>query len=86
MATKETLARMNASVLANTDVVKAASEALTHFAQTNADLTKQLQEALANDDEPAVKAAADALEKNNADLLATVPTTASNILANTPSA
>lgn len=86
MATQATLARMQASVQANTDATKAAADALTHYAQTNADLTAQLKEAIANDDDAAISAAADALDKNNADLLAGVPATAAAVTANTPAA
>lgn len=85
MATKETLDRLAADVKANTDATAAAQQALNGFVQTVADLTKQLQDAIANNDEAAIKAAADAIEANNVALTAAVPATASAVVENTDS-
>ena len=83
MATKDTLDRLTKDVADQKDVVAGATKALNGFVATVADLTSQLQQALANDDDAAVKAAADALEQNTADLKAAVPATAQAIDANT---
>ncbi len=89
MATKENLDKMKAVVAANTNATAAATVALNHYAQSNADLTKQLQDAIAasdaSDDED-VKAAIDALTANNTALTAAVPETATAVTANTPAA
>lgn len=86
MATQATLDRLAKVVADDTNAVSAATTALTHYAQTNADLTAALQKALAGDDEAAVKAAADAMEANNAALLAGVPAVAAAIVTGTPAA
>lgn len=86
MATQATLDRLNADVAANTSATQAAALALAGFVKTVADLTAQLQAAIASDDEAAIKAAADALEANNTQLSAAVPTTAAAVAANTPAA
>ena len=83
MATKETLDRLTADVAADKDAVSAATKALNGFVATVAELSKKLQDALASDDEAAVKAAADAIEQNTADLKAATPAVAQAIDANT---
>lgn len=86
MATRETLDKLNAGIAANTNATKAAHDALMNFAQSNADLTKALQDAIAGGDEDEIKAAADAIEANNAELISAVPATAKAITDNTPAA
>jgi len=83
MATKETLDRLTADVAADKDAVSAATKALNGFTATVADLTQKLQDAIASDDEAAVKAAADQIEQNIADLKAATPAVAQAIDANT---
>lgn len=82
MATQATLDRLNAAVAADTNAVSAASKALTGFIATVADLTAQLQAAIAAGDDAAVAAAATALEANNAALTAATPATAAAVAAN----
>lgn len=84
MATQATLDRLNAAVAADTNAVTAAATALTGFIKTVADLTAQLQAAIASGDDAAITAAATALEANNATLTAAVPATAAAVVANTP--
>ena len=69
MATVETLARLQEQVTANTNAAQAAALALRGFVQTVIDLTQALQDAIAGGDEVAIKAAADAIEANNATLV-----------------
>lgn len=83
MATAETLARLQDDVRKNTDAAAAAKLALEGFVTTVADLTKQLQDAIAGGDEDAIKAAADAIEANNAALTAAIPATSTAVAANT---
>lgn len=73
MATQATLAQLKAGLRKNTDIVASTKAALTHYAQSTAELTAKLQAALEGGDEAEVKAAADALDANNAELLASVP-------------
>lgn len=86
MATKEHLDALNAQVAANTSAVNSARAALDGYVKTVSDLTAQLQAALANDDDDAVKAAADALAANNATLSASAGATAAAVVANTQAA
>ncbi len=83
MATKETLDRLEKSLAENTSVVKSAEQALDTYVATNADLVAKLQAALQGDDEAAVKAAADALDANNAELKARIPAIAQAVDAGT---
>ena len=84
MATQETLDRLTADVTANTNATASATAALTGFVKTVADLTAQLQTAVAGGDEDAIKAAADAIEANNTAMNAAIPQVASAVIANTP--
>ena len=89
MATKETLDALTASVTANTNATAAAKQALDGYVKSNSDLTAQLQAAVANSDasdDPAVKAAVDAINANNAALAAATPTVAAAVVAGTPAA
>lgn len=86
MATNETLQRLNANLKANTDATAAVKDALQHYAQSSADLTAQLQAAIANNDEAAISEAANQLAQNNADLLANVPAAAAAVVEGTPAA
>ena len=86
VATQAELDRLNAAVAADTSAVAAASTALTGFIKTVADLTAQLQVAIASGDSAAVTAAAAALEANNAVLTASIPVTAAAVVAGTPAA
>ena len=64
----------------------AATLALNGFVKSAADLTAQLQTAIADNDDVAVKAAADAIAANNASLTAAVPAVAAAVVAGTPAA
>ncbi len=89
MVTRQTLDALKAEVSRDTDAVSAATAALTHYAQTNADLTKQLQDALANassTDDAEVQNAVAALKANNDALTAAAPAVAQDVVANTPAA
>src|ERR1035437_6141881 len=69
MATQVQLDQLTADVKANTDATAAASAALTGFVATVSDLTAKLQAAIAASAsavDPAITAAATALEANNA--------------------
>lgn len=83
MATQATLDKLTAQVSANTSATAAAAAALAGFIATVADLTQKLQDAIASGDETAVKAAADAIEANNATLTAATPAVAAAVEANT---
>lgn len=89
MASKETLDALNATVAANTNATHAAAAALAGYAKSNADLTAELQAAIANSeasDDADVKAAIDAITANNAALAANVPAAAAAVVENTPAA
>jgi hypothetical protein len=86
MATADTLKRLQDDVAANTDATKAAQQALEGFAITVADLTKQLQDAIASGDETAIQAAADAIEANNKTLMDAAAPTAKAVTDNTAAA
>lgn len=89
MATRQTLDAMQAAVTHNTSAVAAATDALTHYAQTNTDLTQQLKDAIARADsldDSEVQAAIAAIEANNTKLVAAAGPTAAAIVANTPAA
>ncbi len=86
VATQQTLDQLTASVRANTDAAASAAAALNGFVSTVADLTKQLQDAIASGDEAAVKAAAEAIDANNKVLAAAVPAVSQAVPANTPAA
>lgn len=83
MATKEHLDALAAQVAANTDATASAKLALEGFVKSNEDLTKQLQDALAKDDDAAVSAAVDAITANNNTLRAAIPQVAAAVPANT---
>lgn len=83
MATSETLTRLQDDVRKNTDAAAAAKLALEGFVATVSDLTAKLQAAIEGGDEDAIKAAADAIEANNATLTASIPATATAVAANT---
>lgn len=82
---KEEIARLVASVAENTSAANAAAEALTAFANSNAKLTQALQDAIANNTDvaPDIKAAADAIDANNATLRTHIPAVAAAVAANT---
>jgi hypothetical protein len=86
MATAETLARLQADLATNTDATQATKTALEHYAQANADLTKQLQEAIAESDDDALKDIADKMEANTKALLDAAPATAKAVTDNTAAA
>lgn len=86
MATADTLKRLQDDVAANTDATKAAQVALEGFATSVADLTKQLQDAIASGDEEAIKTAADAIEANTKTLLDAAAPTAKAVTDNTAAA
>lgn len=89
MASQDKLDQMKAVVAANTNATAAATDALNHYAQSNADLTKQLQDAIAASsasDDADVQAAIDALTANNTALTAAVPAVAAAVTVNTPAA
>jgi hypothetical protein len=86
MATKADLDALNEQVQANSDATQAAAAALQGYVKTVADLTAQLQQAVAADDTAAIQAATQALQANNAVLQAAVPQTAAAVTANTPAA
>lgn len=86
VATQQTIDQLTAGVRANTDAANSAAAALNGFVATVADLTKQLQDAIAAGDEAAVKAAADAIDANNKVLSAAVPAVSQAVPANTPAA
>jgi membrane-associated HD superfamily phosphohydrolase len=75
MATAETLARLQTDLAANTDATQATKTALEHYAQANAELTKQLQDAIAaSADDEVLKGIADQMEANTKSLLDAAPT------------
>lgn len=82
---KDEIARLVASVAENTSAANAAAEALTAFANSNAKLTQALQDAIANNTDvaPDIKAAADAIDANNATLRTHIPAVAAAVAANT---
>jgi hypothetical protein len=89
LATKQTLDDLVNATSANTNATAAATDALTHFAQSNADLTAQLEAALAGADAPddaAIEAAVAAIKANNDALLAAAPKVATAITTGTPAA
>lgn len=86
MATQAELDDLNAQVTANTNATQAAAAALAGFVKTVADLTAQLEAAVASNDSPAIQAATAALKANNDALAAAVPATATAVTANTPAA
>jgi Asp-tRNA(Asn)/Glu-tRNA(Gln) amidotransferase B subunit len=90
MASQKNIADLTTAVAANTNATKAAEDALNHYASSNADLAKQLADAIAANsatkDDPAIQAAIDALNANNTELTASVPVVAAAITTNTPAA
>lgn len=83
MATKENLDALTNQVAANTDAVASAKMALEGYVKSNEDLTKRLQDALASDDDAAVKAAVDAIAANNNTLRNAIPVVAAAVPQNT---
>src|SRR5262245_9226833 len=65
MSQQATLDELQEKIRINTNVVSAATDALTHYAQTTAELTEQLKQAMANDDEAQIQSAIEALDANN---------------------
>jgi chromosome segregation ATPase len=88
MSEQEEIANLVQQVQANRDVVQSATTALEGLTQTVADLSQELQDAIANstDVSPEIKAAADALKVNTAALEAAIPQLAQAVAKNTKGA
>jgi len=86
MSEQEEIANLVEQVQANRDVVQSATTALEGLTQTVADLTQELNDAIAaagTDVSPEIKAAADALRVNTIALEAAIPQLAQAVAANT---
>jgi hypothetical protein len=83
MADKATVDRLVAKVRENTDLVQSVKLALEGYALSVSDLTKKLQDAIESGDQVAIAAAGDALEANNAVMIAAIPTVAGAVPENT---
>ena len=86
VATQAELDALNTQVTANTNATAAVAQALQGFVKTVADLTAQLQAAVAAGDSAAIVAATAALAANNTALTAAIPATAAAVIVNTPAA
>jgi DNA repair exonuclease SbcCD ATPase subunit len=88
MSEQEEIANLVEQVQANRDVVQSATTALEGLTQTVADLTQELQDAIAasTDVSPEIKAAADALKVNTVALNAAIPQLAQAVAKNTKAA
>jgi Asp-tRNA(Asn)/Glu-tRNA(Gln) amidotransferase B subunit len=85
LATKQTLEELVAATTANTNATAAATDALTHYAASNAELTAKLEEALSNAetlDDSAIQEAIAAIKANNDALTAAAPQVAAAVTAN----
>lgn len=85
MAEKDEINNLMAKVQQNTDAVQSAQTAMQGFVEITQKLTDELNNAVAEDNSAAIKAAADALSANNDQLLAAIPPMAQAIKANTRS-
>lgn len=74
---------LKTEVAKNSNVVGSATLALQGFMQQVADLTKELQDAVAANNTADIQAATAALAQNNASLLAAIPLVAQAVAANT---
>lgn len=86
MAKRETDVQVIAEITRNTSLVASAKAAFDHYAETTADLTQKLADAIAgaqNTDDPEVVAAMEALKTNNDALKAATPEFAAAVAANT---
>jgi chromosome segregation ATPase len=89
MSEQEEIANLVEQVQANRDVVQSATTALEGLTQTVADLTQELNDAIAasgSDVSPEIKAAADALKVNTVALNAAIPQLAQAVAKNTKAA
>jgi hypothetical protein len=85
MAERDEIDNLMAKVQQNTDAVQSAQTAMQGFVEITQKLTDELNNAVAEDNSAAIKAAADALSANNDQLLAAIPPMAQAIKANTRS-
>lgn len=86
MSEQAEIANLVVQVQANRDVVQSATTALEGLTQTVADLTQELEDAIAaagTDVSPEIKAAADALKVNTAMLQDAIPELAQAVAHNT---
>jgi Mg2+ and Co2+ transporter CorA len=86
MAEAEEIANLVQQVTANRDAVAAATQAMNGLVRSQADLSAQLEEAIAaagSDVSPEIRAAADELQANTEALQAAVPQLAQAIVAGT---
>lgn len=87
MGTRETLDRLQTDLADLTDATLATKQALETYASSNAELTKELKDALdASADDDELKAIAEKMEANNAMLHEAAGATAKAATDNTPAA